>query len=100
MESGIEILNDNGKTYTVIELRGPDTLLSYETPHGIHYVIAWRLQLLINKHFAGRSTADHPIYVWQQGHYFNENLADAQRAMITRESERQAKIPRKFIHIR
>ena len=100
MDPGTVILNNNGTSYTVVEIRGPDTLLSYETPYGLHYVIAWRLQLLKNKHFAGRSTENHPIYVWQQGHYFNENLADAQRAMLTRESERQAKIPPKFIHIR
>ena len=89
MEPGTEIINDNGKTYTVMEVRGPDTLLSYETPHGIHYMIAWRLYQLENKRF-----------VWQQGHYYCENLTGAQRAMTTRETERQDKPPRKFIHIR
>ena len=89
MEPGTVILNDNGKSYTVVETRGPDMLLSYETPSGLHYVIAWRLYQLENKRF-----------VWQQGHYYSENLAGAQRGMITREAERQAKTPRKFIHIR
>ena len=73
MEPGTRILNDNGTTYTVMERRGPDTLLSYETPHGLHYVIAWRLYRLDNNRF-----------VWQQGYYFCENLAAAQRVMITR----------------
>ena len=100
MEPGTVILNDNGKSYTVVETRGPDTLLSYETPHGLHYVIAWRLCQLENRYFAGQSTANRPICVWQQGHYYMGNLAGAQRAMLTREAERQTEIPRKFIHIR
>ena len=66
MEPGTVILNDSGKSYTVVEVRGPDTLLSYETPHGLHYVIAWRLHQLENSRF-----------VWQQGHYYCENLAGA-----------------------
>ena len=89
MEPGTKIINDNGKTYTAMEMRGPDTLLSYETPHDLHYMIAWRLYQLENKRF-----------IWQQGHYYIENLAGAQRAMITRETERQDKSPCKFIHIR
>ena len=89
MEPGTQILNDNGKIYTVVERRGPDTLLSYETPHGIYYVIAWRIYQLENTR-----------YVWQQGHYYCENLAGAQRAMITREAERQNKTQYKFSHIR
>ncbi|MDL2288333.1 hypothetical protein LJC32_03010 [Oscillospiraceae bacterium OttesenSCG-928-F05] len=76
------ITHNNGRIYTILDERVPDTLLSYSTEYGTHYVIAWKLNYLEN----GRCD-------WEQGHYFMENEQDARRSMVYREHDRQGRTP-------
>lgn len=89
MKPGDTFVHNSGAIHTVLDVRGPDTLVSYDTEQGKYYAVAWRLEQLEN----GR-------YVWNQGHYFQEDFIKAQRFLFKRNRERTRPNPTLFIRSR
>jgi len=89
MRPGDTFVHNNGAIHTVLDVRGPDTLVSYDTERGRYYAVVWKLERLEN----GR-------YVWNQGYYFREDFAKAQRAFFKRSRERTRENSRPFTQSR
>ncbi|MDL2287976.1 hypothetical protein LJC32_01175 [Oscillospiraceae bacterium OttesenSCG-928-F05] len=87
---GDQFTHDKGFLCTVIERDGPDTLFSYEANLSdrisTFYCIAWKVYEASN----GR-------YVWEQGHYYQDDLQGARRALKARSRERAHNDTPKFI---
>ena len=79
MIPGDTFTHNNGTIHTVLDVRGPDTLVSYDTERGRYYAVVWKLEQLEN----GR-------YVWNQGHYYQQDFTKAQRALFKRSRDRTA----------